>query len=40
VKAVSRVRLEIVKDDGATVAFDPVKYNHWGLGYSELRFHR
>jgi hypothetical protein len=23
-----------VKDDGATVAFDPVKYDKWGLGYS------
>ena len=26
--------MEIVKDDGATVAFDPVKYDQWGLGYS------
>jgi ATP-dependent exoDNAse (exonuclease V) alpha subunit len=34
VKAVSPARLEIVKDDGATVAFDPVKYDKWGLGYS------
>jgi Ti-type conjugative transfer relaxase TraA len=34
VKAVSPARMEIVKDDGATVAFDPVKYDKWGLGYS------
>jgi ATP-dependent exoDNAse (exonuclease V) alpha subunit len=34
VKAISPARLEIVKDDGATVAFDPVKYDKWGLGYS------
>jgi Ti-type conjugative transfer relaxase TraA len=34
VKAVSPARLEIVKDDGATVAFDPVQYEKWGLGYS------
>lgn len=34
VKAVSPVRMEIVKDDGVTVAFDPVKYDKWGLGYS------
>jgi Ti-type conjugative transfer relaxase TraA len=34
VKAVSPERLEIVKDDGATVAFDPVAYDKWGLGYS------
>jgi hypothetical protein len=27
-------RIEIVKDDGATVSFDPVKYDQWGLGYS------
>jgi Ti-type conjugative transfer relaxase TraA len=34
VKAVSLARMEIVKDDGATVSFDPVKYDKWGLGYS------
>ena len=34
VKAVSLARMEIVKDDGATAAFDPVKYDQWGLGYS------
>ena len=34
VKAVSPSRMEIVKDDGASVAFDPVKYDKWGLGYS------
>ena len=34
VKAVTPERLEIVKDDGATVSFDPVKYDKWGLGYS------
>jgi Ti-type conjugative transfer relaxase TraA len=34
VKAVSLGRMEIVKDDGATVSFDPVKYDQWGLGYS------
>jgi Ti-type conjugative transfer relaxase TraA len=34
VKAVSLSRMEIVKDDGAAVAFDPVKYDQWGLGYS------
>lgn len=34
VKAVTPGRMEIVKDDGATVTFDPVKYDKWGLGYS------
>jgi Ti-type conjugative transfer relaxase TraA len=34
VKAVTPARMEIVKDDGATVSFDPVKYDQWGLGYS------
>jgi Ti-type conjugative transfer relaxase TraA len=34
VKAVSLARMEIVKDDGASVSFDPVKYDQWGLGYS------
>ncbi|OYV57967.1 MAG: hypothetical protein B7Z71_11490, partial [Acidocella sp. 21-58-7] len=34
VKAVSLGRMEIMKDDGATVSFDPVKYDQWGLGYS------
>jgi Ti-type conjugative transfer relaxase TraA len=34
VKAASLGRMEIVKDDGATVSFDPVKYDQWGLGYS------
>jgi Ti-type conjugative transfer relaxase TraA len=34
VKAVTSARMEIVKDDGATVAFDPVQYDKWGLGYS------
>jgi Ti-type conjugative transfer relaxase TraA len=34
VKAATPARMEIVKDDGATVAFDPVKYDKWGLGYS------
>jgi Ti-type conjugative transfer relaxase TraA len=34
VKAVAPRQMEIVKDDGATVSFDPVKYNKWGLGYS------
>ena len=34
VKAVTPARLEIVKDDGAAVAFDPVAYDKWGLGYS------
>jgi ATP-dependent exoDNAse (exonuclease V) alpha subunit len=34
VKAVTPARMEIVKDDGATVTFDPVKYDQWGLGYS------
>jgi Ti-type conjugative transfer relaxase TraA len=34
VKAVSLGRMEIVKDDGATVSVDPVKYDQWGLGYS------
>ena len=29
-----RARLEIVKDDGATVSFDPAAYDKWGLGYS------
>ena len=34
VKAVEPRRMEIVKDDGTTVSFDPVKYDKWGLGYS------
>jgi hypothetical protein len=34
VKAVAPRQMEIVKDDGATVTFDPVKYDKWGLGYS------
>lgn len=34
VKAVAPRQMEIVKDDGATVSFDPVKYDKWGLGYS------
>jgi hypothetical protein len=34
VKAVSSLRMEVVKDDGAIVSFDPVKYDQWGLGYS------
>lgn len=34
VKTVAPRQMEIVKDDGVTVAFDPVKYNKWGLGYS------
>ncbi len=34
VKAVSSLRMEVVKDDGTTVSFDPVKYDQWGLGYS------
>lgn len=34
VKEVAPRHMEIVKDDGATVAFDPVKYDKWGLGYS------
>ena len=34
VKAVAPDRLEIVKDDGATVSFDPGAYDKWGLGYS------
>ena len=34
VKTVAPRRMEIMKDDGATVAFDPVKYDKWGLGYS------
>jgi Ti-type conjugative transfer relaxase TraA len=34
VKAVSPGRIEIAKDDGATVTLDPTKYDKWGLGYS------
>jgi Ti-type conjugative transfer relaxase TraA len=34
VQAVTPERLEIVKDDGETVSFDPAAYNKWGLGYS------
>jgi Ti-type conjugative transfer relaxase TraA len=34
VKAVTSLRMEVVKDDGAVVSFDPVKYDQWGLGYS------
>ncbi len=34
VKAVAPRQMEIVKDDGTTVAFDLVKYDKWGLGYS------
>ena len=34
VTAVAPDRLEIVKDDGATVSFDPAAYDQWGLGYS------
>ncbi len=34
VKAVAPRQMKIVKDDGATVSFDPVKYDKWGLGYS------
>lgn len=34
VKAVRPRQMEIVKDDGATVTFDPVQYDKWGLGYS------
>ncbi|MBB5374536.1 AAA family ATPase [Acidocella aromatica] len=34
VTAVTPERLEIVKDDGATVSFDPASYDKWGLGYS------
>jgi len=34
VTAVAPDRLEIVKDDGETVSFDPAAYDQWGLGYS------
>ena len=34
VTAVTPNRLEIVKDDGETVSFDPASYDKWGLGYS------
>jgi len=34
VKTVSPHRLEITKDDGVTVSFDPGAYDKWGLGYS------
>ncbi len=34
VKAVTSLRMEVVKDDGTTVSFDPVKYDQWGLGYT------
>ena len=34
VKAVAQDRLEIVKDDGSTVSFNPAAYDKWGLGYS------
>jgi ATP-dependent exoDNAse (exonuclease V) alpha subunit len=34
VKAVTPKSMVVVKDDGATVAFDPIKYDKWGLGYS------
>lgn len=34
VKAVTPDRLEIAKDDGTTVSFDPKSYDKWGLGYS------
>jgi Ti-type conjugative transfer relaxase TraA len=34
VKVVTPKRMEVVKDDGTTVAFDPVKYDKWGLGFS------
>lgn len=34
VKTVAPRHMEIVKDDGTTVTFDPVKYDKWGLGYS------
>jgi Ti-type conjugative transfer relaxase TraA len=34
VKAVTPKSMEVVKDDGTTVAFDPIKYDKWGLGYS------
>jgi len=34
VKAVTPGRMEIVKDDGSTISFDPVQYDKWGLGYA------
>jgi Ti-type conjugative transfer relaxase TraA len=34
VKAVTPDRLDITKDDGRTVSFDPKAYDKWGLGYS------
>ena len=34
VKSVRPGWMEVVKDDGAVIGFDPVKYDQWGLGYS------
>lgn len=34
VKAVTPKSMEVVKDDGTTITFDPTKYDKWGLGYS------
>jgi Ti-type conjugative transfer relaxase TraA len=34
VRAVAPDRLEITKDDGSTVSFNPAAYDKWGLGYS------
>ena len=34
VKTVTVNLMEIIKDDGTTVSFNPMKYDQWGLGYS------
>lgn len=34
VKIVTPQHMEVVKDDGSIVSFDPQKYDQWGLGYS------